>query len=182
MRLVVIAALLLMPLPSQAESFRDCATCPEMTNIPAGTYSMGAPDSDPDHSDAERPRHSVSIATPFALGTTEVTVADYAAFFAETGYSGGDSCWTDNGMSWDRRPGQGWQSPGFPQAPDHPVTCVNTADADAYIRWLSRKTGHAYRLPTEAEWEYAARAGTTTRFPYGDRPDANLRLWQWRGG
>lgn len=168
MRHIVLTVLLLFPVIGQAEPFRDCATCPEMIPLPAGAFLMGAPDSDPDRAESETPRHSVTIATPFALGQTEVTRADYSAFVEDTGYPGGDSCWTDNGISWDRRLQQGWASPGFPQGPNHPVICVNTADAQAYVIWLSRKTGQAYRLPTEAEWEYAARAGTHTRFPYGD--------------
>ncbi len=154
-----------------AERFQDCPDCPEMVVIPAGNFNMGSPEAEPDREAHEGPVHRVDISDSFALGVSEVTVGEYARFVDDSGYPGGTDCITDNGMSWDLRPGQGWQSPGFPQTPESPATCLNTQDVEAYLRWLSRKNGQRYRLPTEAEWEYAARAGTTTRLPHGDDPD-----------
>ena len=99
----------------------------------------------------------------FALGRYEVTRAEYAAFAAATGRDP-DSCF---GYGVDRGPGTDWRSPGYPQTDGHPVVCVSWDDARAYVRWLSRETGASYRLPSEAEWEYAARGGTTTRWYWG---------------
>ncbi|MCY4119752.1 MAG: SUMF1/EgtB/PvdO family nonheme iron enzyme, partial [Acidobacteria bacterium] len=152
--------------------FRDCPTCPEMAVIPAGTFLMGSDRRDDESYDNERPRHRVTV-DGFALGVHEVTRDEYAAFVAATGRGSGDRCWAldaDEGR-WDWRSEASWRSPGYPQAGDHPVVCVNWEDAQAYVGWLSEETGEAYRLPSEAEWEYAARSGTTTRRHWGDDAD-----------
>ena len=147
--------------------FRDCADCPEMVVIPAGAFRMGGRDEDWGD---ERPRHRVSVGR-FALGRYEVTRAEYEAFVSATGHSDGRRCRTDDGRGnweWRWRNSVSWRDPRFPQDDDHPVVCVSWEDAQSYVRWLSRKTGEAYRLPSEAEWEYAARAGTETRRYWGD--------------
>ena len=186
------------------EVFRDCPDCPEMVVIPAGEFWMGSGSEDDEAWAPERPRHRVSVGW-FALGRYEVTLAEYEAFVSATGHSSDDSgCLTDDGRGnweWRWRNGASWRDPRFPQGDDHPVVCVNWEDAQSYVRWLSRKTGERYRLPSEAEWEYAARAGTETRRYWGESSsgqcmhangaDASLRRqyqrveqfrWDERGG
>ena len=109
----------------------------------------------------------------YAFGRYEVTRGQFARFVDETGHETGSCAYWDveaAEVKWgdDRN----WRNPGFEQADDHPVTCVSWDDAQAYVDWLSRTTGERYRLPSEAEWEYAARAGTTTRYFWGDDADS----------
>jgi formylglycine-generating enzyme required for sulfatase activity len=137
--------------------FKECDKCPEMVVVPAGSFVMGA--NDPKPKPIESPRHLVTLEKPFAAGKLHITRDQFGAFVGETGYeASGMSC-----MSGE------WRDPGFTQAGNHPVVCVNWTDASAYVAWLSRKTGMAYRLLTEGEWEYAARAGTTTEWFWGDK-------------
>jgi formylglycine-generating enzyme required for sulfatase activity len=152
--------------------FKECAQCPAMVAIPAGAFLMGSPDTEPDRDGTEGPQHRVTIARPFTLGKFELTVEEFAAFADETGYDTGNVCdlWQDG--TFDERPGYNWRKPNFAQTGAHPAPCLSWDDAKAYLAWLSGKTGKAYRLPTEAEWEYAARAGSATRFHFGD-DDAN---------
>jgi formylglycine-generating enzyme required for sulfatase activity len=107
---------------------------------------------------------------PFAVGRFEVTRAQYAAFVRETGRAVGGNCWTVNSAGIpEQQQGATWQSPGFDQTGDHPVVCVSWEDAQAYVAWINGKvSGDPYRLLSESEWEYAARAGTTTRLWWGD--------------
>jgi formylglycine-generating enzyme required for sulfatase activity len=151
------------------DSFRDCDGCPEMVVVPAGAFTMGAPEGEEGRDDNEGPPHRVTIPRRFALGKLEVTVDQFAAFARETSYDTGSTCdiWLDG--KWEERQGYTWRNPGFPQSGAHPAACLSWDDAKAYLTWLSRKTDRTYRLPTEAEWEYAARGGTTTRFHFGDR-------------
>jgi len=130
------------------ETFRDCDACPEMVVIPAGSFRMGSPSGEADRQDDEGPQHNVSIRA-FALASTEVTFAQW------------DACVSDGGCR-HRPEDQGWGRG------NRPVINVSWNDAQEYVRWLSRKTGEEYRLPSEAEWEYSARAGTTTRFSTGN--------------
>ena len=153
--------------PKVGERFRDCAECPEMMVVPAGSFEMGSPSSEEGRDDDEGPLRDVTIAAPFAVGVYEVTVGQFKRFVQATGHSTGDSCWVYEG-SWEDRSGLGWRDPGFRQDDSHPVLCVGWEDAQAYVRWLSAKTGQRYRLPSEAEWEYAARAGTRTSRPWDD--------------
>ncbi len=152
--------------------FRDCPTCPEMVVVPEGEFLMGSDRRDDESDDNERPRHRVTLGG-FALGVHEVTRDEYEAFVAATGRGSGDRCaaFDAEDRRWEWRSEASWRSPGYPQAGDHPVVCVNWEDAQAYVRWLSAETGEQYRLPSESEWEYAARAGTTTRRHWGDDAD-----------
>ena len=148
--------------------FRDCDHCPELVVIPPGTYRMGSPASEEGRDEDEGPRHRVVVANAIAVGTAEVTRAEYARFFRETGHSGDDSCRTFEGEQWKQRSGRDWRDPGYDQTDRHPAVCVNWDDAQRYVAWLSRETGEAYRLPSESEWEYAARGGTDTSRHWGD--------------
>lgn len=150
------------------DTFRDCAICPELVVVPAGRFLMGSPANEEARDGSEGPLHPVTIGKPFALGKFEVTVDEFAAFVRETGHDMGTTCdiWKDG--SWEERPGYSFRNPGFAQDGTHPAPCLSWDDAKAYLAWLSRKAGATYRLPTEAEWEYAARGGTQTRFHFGD--------------
>ena len=145
---------------------RDCEVCPELVVMPAGRFRMGSPESEEDRYDNESPVHEVTIPEPFAVGIHEVTLEEFGHFVQETGHSAGETCWTFEG-EWKERRNRSWRKPGFRQGEGEPVVCVNWKDAQAYVRWLSSKTGEGYRLLSESEWEYAARAGTETPFHYG---------------
>jgi formylglycine-generating enzyme required for sulfatase activity len=127
----------------------------------------------------ESPQHRVRITRPFYLGTTEVNVGQFRRFVDETGYrteaeKDGKGAWGWDEATKDIRGGSRytWQNPGLEQTDEHPVVNVSWNDAVAFAAWLSRKEGESYRLPTEAEWEYACRAGTTTRYSSGNDPEA----------
>ena len=152
--------------------FKDCDRCPEMVVVPAGAFTMGSPESEKDRDKEESPQHEVTFERQFAVGRFHVTVDQFAAFVAETGYDAGSKCQTFEGGKLEERSSRSWRSPGFTQRGSHPVVCLNWNDANAYADWLARKTGKAYRLVTEAEWEYAARAhtqpGTYPPYWFGD--------------
>jgi formylglycine-generating enzyme required for sulfatase activity len=161
--------------------FKDCADCPEVVVIPPGTSLMGStPEEDVKEmvpakfSVSEKPPHAINILKPFALGKSEVTRAQFATYLKESGatVSAGDCmAWDKQTQKWGRSPDNTWQNPGFAQTENDPVVCVSWNDAKGYADWLSKKTGKNYRLATEAEWEYAARAGTTTVRDWGDDRD-----------
>jgi formylglycine-generating enzyme required for sulfatase activity len=164
------------------ETLRDCAECPEMVVIPAGSFMMGSPASETQREQVPaeyalwpRPQHRVTITRAFALGKHEVTRAEFAAFVSATGQRTGNSCWTYESGTWEWRDGRDWRTAGYGQGDREPVVCVSWEDAQEYVRWLSRKTGQDYRLPSEAEWEYAARAGTTKARFWGNEPDSACR-------
>jgi formylglycine-generating enzyme required for sulfatase activity len=151
---------------------QDCADCPALVVLPAGRFMMGSPFDEPGHNEDESPLHPVAIAA-FAIGRTHVTRAQFRSFVDATGYQVERDCVQQAGRVVPGqlpsvRGGASWDDPGFTQTDSDPVVCVSHADAEAYARWLSRASGHAYRLPSEAEWEYAARAGTTTSRWWGD--------------
>ncbi|WP_376696529.1 SUMF1/EgtB/PvdO family nonheme iron enzyme [Wenzhouxiangella sp. EGI_FJ10305] len=156
------------------ETFQDCTDCPEMVVIPAGSFRMGSPSGEADRDNDEGPQHNVSIPA-FALATTEVTVGEFRRFVEVTDYrtdaeksaGGDDGCFAYKGDTAGYKAGTSWRDPGFSQGNDHPVTCISWNDAQAYVRWLSEQTGEDYRLPSEAEQEYALRASSTTAFPWG---------------
>ena len=131
--------------------FRDCDACPEMVVVPAGSYMMGSEEGSSD----EEPVHRVTIAQPFAVGKYEVTFAEWEACVAGGGCNG----YRPQDVGWGRG--------------RRPVINVSWNDAQAYVQWLSKKTGETYRLLSEAEWEYVARAGTTTRYTWGDEIGQN---------
>jgi formylglycine-generating enzyme required for sulfatase activity len=147
--------------------FRDCPDCPAMVVVPPGEFTMGSPPGEKGRESHEDPQRRVAIARAFAVGRFEVTRGEYAAFIRDSGRTAsGCRIWT--GSEWRDDPSRSWRDAGFAQDDAHPATCVNWEDARDYATWLSRRTGKPYRLLTEAEWEYAARAGTVTRRWWGD--------------
>ncbi|MDX2222603.1 MAG: formylglycine-generating enzyme family protein [Rhodospirillaceae bacterium] len=145
------------------KTFRDCPLCPEMVVVPAGQFVMGTPGGaeEYDADTGETQTLAVTIAQPFALGRTEVTYKQYAEFIRDADYKPAPGCriWNDR---WVVDEKADWRAPRQPRNPkdDHAAVCISFADAQAYAAWLSTKTGKAYRLPSESEWEYAVRAGT----------------------
>lgn len=156
--------------PAPGTTFRDCAHCPDMTVIPAGRFKMGSPRGQGFID--EWPEHEVSIPRDLAVGTYEITVGQFRAFAEATGYEPDAACRTIGEDGWPNRPDRHWHKPGFDQTDDHPVLCVQWGDARGYIAWLNAQTGGGYRLLSEAEWEYAARAGTDTDYHFGTSADA----------
>lgn len=152
-------------------TFTDCPDCPRMVIIQGGTFTMGSPQSEPERRRFEGPQAGVTVAT-FAIAETEVTRAQYAAFVKDTQRAATGGCFTYGFSSFRDETvmdmNASWRNPGFEQTPEHPVVCISWQDASDYAAWLARKTGRPYRLPSEAEWEYAARAGTTTTFFWGN--------------
>jgi formylglycine-generating enzyme required for sulfatase activity len=151
---------------------------PAMVVIPAGEFWMGSPENEAGRRVDER-RHRVLIKKAFALGQYEVTVGEFRRFVEASGYrteaEKGQGCGYWTGKEWKYETGKTWWQPGFTQADTHPVVCVSWNDAVAYTKWISKETGQDYRLPTEAEWEYAARAGTETARYWGEDADAGCR-------
>jgi formylglycine-generating enzyme required for sulfatase activity len=149
------------------------SACPEMVTMPPGRFMMGSPPGEErwkEYDGREEPQHEVRIDHTFALGKYEVTVDEFAAFIAETNHDMGASAYIS--AEGANKPGRGWRDAVSAQTGRHPGCCISWNDAKAYIAWLNRKLGigrrpDAYRLPSEAEWEYACRAGTTTPFSFG---------------
>lgn len=156
------------------DTLQDGTPGPEMVRIPADTFMMGSPTSEIDR-DQDEKQHQLQIEQDFAIGKYEVTVGQFKKFVEATGYKteaekeGGCYYWIDR--IWEKDPAKNWRNPGFPQDKNQPVVCISWNDAMAYAKWLTKQTGRQYRLPTEAEWEYAARAGTTTAYYWGDNPN-----------
>lgn len=162
--------------------------------IPSGEFQMGSSRSAKEISDLfngkessfedEHPQHRVQITKPFYLGVHEVTVGQFRRFVTATGYKTEAETDGEGGYGWNeadgkfegRDPKYNWKNAGFSQNDDHPVVNVTWNDAVAFCAWLTRQEGIEYRLPTEAEWEYACRAGTETMFFYGDDPEGLARV------
>nr|WP_294543245.1 SUMF1/EgtB/PvdO family nonheme iron enzyme [uncultured Rhodopila sp.] len=172
--------------PAPGTVIRDVPNGPELVLVPAGTFTMGVPPGEEDREGVPQqfrwssPQKRVTIAQPFWLGRYPVTRGQFAAFIADEGLTMPDEAYTyepDAKGEWtyDLRKKRGWRNPGFEQTDDHPVVCVSHADAEAYVKWLSRITRQTYRLPSEAEWEYACRAGTTTARFWGDGREEAVR-------
>lgn len=155
---------------------------PELVLIPTGRFQMGSTELERKQAveqgaqkawvEREAPQHWVGIEQPIAMGRFPVTVGEWRLFVKATG-------WQPHGEV-------NWAAPGFRQGDDHPVVGVTWHDAQQYVRWLSVQTGQTYRLPSEAEWEYACRAGTRTAFSFGDDIDPTLANYDgnftWNGG
>jgi formylglycine-generating enzyme required for sulfatase activity len=163
------------PIRTFRDALNDGSQGPEMAVLPEGRFAMGSPPGEKGSFRDEGPQHTVTIARAFALGRYEVTVAEFRRFISDTDYQTdaerGEGCHVWTGDRWALKSGMGWQTPGFAQAGTHPVLCVSWNDAVAYTKWLSRQTGKRYRLPSEAEWEYGARAGSSTARHWGNDSD-----------
>jgi sulfatase modifying factor 1 len=178
------------PLPRETNSLGMT-----LVEIPAGEFNRGMTDEQKlrmNHPNTleqgadlidERPAHPVQISKPFWIGAHEVTVAQFRKFVEETKHAtsaekAGRGSLVFNPTEKDgvarfvQKPENNWKNPGFAQSEDHPVTCVSWQDAMAFCEWLGKKEGATYRLPTEAEWEYAARAGSDTIYVGGDKPES----------
>ena len=169
----------LKPGSGKTEWFKDCPTCSDMVVVPAGRFTMGSPKDEPERFENEtEDLLSVAIGKPFAVGRFAVTRREFAAFVASTGHKSDGGCsvykparpqssGSPLGTEWKQLADASWRSVGFSQTDRHPVVCVDWNDAKAYVAWLSSTTGKSYRLLSESEREYVARAGTTTPFWWG---------------
>jgi formylglycine-generating enzyme required for sulfatase activity len=169
-------------LPSKAGELWSNTLNMKFAYIPEGNFTMGTPAREPGRNNNEF-MHPVKISRSFLMQTTTVTVDAFSAFVKDRNYQtdaerhGFVTVTFGNNRS-ETRNGYSWKSPGFQQRGDHPVVCVSWNDAKAFCEWLSQKENRTYRLPTEAEWEYAARAGTYAQFFSGNNP-ASLELCGW---
>jgi formylglycine-generating enzyme required for sulfatase activity len=173
----------------------------KLTLIPSGEFMMGSGESaeetaaffkknyggddlTPDFFKDEHPQHRVRITRPFYLGAYHVTRAQFCQFVNDSGYrtdaekgeKPGAPGWDAGKKDFDFNTKYSWRNAGFEQSDEHPVVCVSWNDAMAFCKWLSKREGKTYRLPTEAEWEYACRAGTTTRYSSGDDPETLAKV------
>ncbi|CAI8772996.1 FGE-sulfatase domain-containing protein [Pseudomonas sp. IT-P44] len=145
------------PLPGKV--FKDCRNCPEMVVLPAGTFTMGTPEGEVGREPDEGPMHEVTFDKPFAMSRYQITAGEWDQYLKETGITIPDG---------DTRPGRECinSKPRYPQSPRQPAVCMNFAEVSAYVAWLSLKTGQHYHIVSEAQREYAARAGSTGPFPF----------------
>ena len=164
---------------TEHRQFQDCPHCPALVRVPPGAFVMGVPMGEEERENVpdnfrgrSTPQSRVVIDKAFAIGAYPVTRRQFARFVAATAYETGDRCFVyahgQDGWAWQETAGKGWRDPGFPQTDRDPVVCVSWHDAEAYAAWLSKVTGRHYRLPSEAEGEYAARGGTQTARFWGD--------------
>ena len=149
--------------------FKDCKNCPEMVVLPAGSFTMGTPASEVGRQPDEGPQHQVTFARPFAISRYQVTAAELDAYVKATGVRLADG---------DTRPGRQCLAgkPRYKQGPRQPAVCVSYQDVVDYAAWLSRETGQHYRLLSEAEREYGARAGSSGAFPFPMDPGPNYSI------
>lgn len=192
----------------QVELKLDANVSLKLTLIPAGKFLMGSPIEEQirtrkeataagDWLKDEGPQHEVTISRPFFMGAFHVTKGQFAKFVADSGYKtdaeNGGKAWGWDGPKFGMVTGISWRKTGFDQTDDHPVVNVTHNDAIAFCNWLSRKINKKVTLPTEAQWEYACRAGTSTAYQWGDDPNGgkgwfntrdqatNRQIPQWKG-
>ncbi|HGN0696087.1 TPA: formylglycine-generating enzyme family protein, partial [Pseudomonas aeruginosa] len=163
---LALAALIVATAPAFADEakkpgtvFKDCKDCPEMVVLPAGSFTMGTPDDEVGRQPDEGPLHDVTFAKPFAISRYQVTAGELDAYLKATGVKLADG---------DTRPGRECIAgkPRYQQGPRQPAVCVDYNDVKNYAAWLSKKTGKHYRMLSEAEREYGARAGSAGPFPF----------------
>lgn len=176
--------------------YRTSATSPSPNNLPVtgpnftnsigmkfariepGSFLMGSASDEPDRDEFDGPQHKVTLTNIFYLGVHHVTVRQFTQFVNDTGHTtdaekaGGGFAIRDDGSGYTFVKRAAWHHPGFTQTQDNPVIFISWNDATAFCKWLSAKESRRYRLPSEAEWEYACRARTTTLYPWGNNPDA----------
>ena len=164
----------------------------ETRKVTHGVFTMGSAAGDPGHDKDEEPAHQVTITKDFWIGKYPVTRGQFAKFVADTRYVTDAEKGQAGGAGWDGKPGDAgkpaglvqrkdftWRNPGFTQTDAHPVVLVSYGDATAFVGWASRKSGKRVRLPTEAEWEFAARAGTTTAWSGGTAAENDPASYGW---
>ena len=188
MRLYLVPFLLFCSASFAETPFRDCNACPEMVVLPGGTYLKGSPQDEPGRSADVRNHDEDDLAGPggaqvsvtvaaFALGTHEITNREFSLFVSETAYEMRGGCIAD--LHRDGRyqpyPEATWNHTGRRFDDALPASCIDWDAARAYTEWLSRRTGKRYRLPTESEFEYARRAGSTTTYHFGTDPEQLCR-------
>ncbi|RON48843.1 dihydropyoverdine dehydrogenase [Pseudomonas frederiksbergensis] len=139
--------------------FKDCKDCPEMVVLPTGTFTMGTPEDEVGREPDEGPMHPVTFAKPLAISRFQVLAGEWDAYLHDTGYVMPDG---------DTRPGRECKAgvPRYERTAKHPAVCMDFNEANAYVAWLSKKSGKAYRLVSESLREYASRAGSTGPFPF----------------
>ncbi|WP_104903372.1 formylglycine-generating enzyme family protein [Pseudomonas sp. LH1G9] len=145
--------------PQPGKVFKDCKDCPEMVVLPAGTFTMGTPDDEVGREPDEGPMHAVTFAKPFAMSRFQITAGEWDSYIRQTGVKIADG---------DTRPGRECiaSKPRYPQSPRQPAVCMDMDDIKHYVTWLSKKTGQPYHMVSEAQREYAARAGSSGPFPF----------------
>ena len=151
------------------ETFRDCDGCPEMRIIEPATFVVTL------WRNSEAIEQPVTIVKRFAVGVHEVTRGEYAKFILESRHRHTSRCFSPLALTWGFYDGRDWKNPGFAQDDRHPAVCISWKDAQAYVEWLSSRTGLPYRLPTQVEWEYVARAGTDSTWSWGEDAVAQCR-------
>jgi formylglycine-generating enzyme required for sulfatase activity len=169
--LFILSLLTLTAVSGPLAAANDEVITPPMVTIKGGQFAMGST-ANPTNANypTSVPVHMVQVKT-FRLSKYETTVKQFRQFVEATGYKTGSDCWKLAANEWGMEYGNlSWDSPAIAPTEYHPVMCVSYNDAHAYIEWLSKQTGKHYRLPSEAEWEYAARARSNTRYPFGDNP------------
>lgn len=145
--------------PQPGKVFKDCKDCPEMVVLPAGTFTMGTPDDEVGREPDEGPMHAVTFAKPFAMSRFQITAGEWDSYIRQTGVKIADG---------DTRTGRECiaSKPRYPQSPRQPAVCMDMDDIKHYVAWLSKKTGQPYHMVSEAQREYAARAGSSGPFPF----------------
>ena len=145
--------------PQPGKVFKDCKDCPEMVVLPAGTFTMGTPDDEVGREPDEGPMHEVTFAKPFAMSRFHITAGEWDSYVRQTGVKIADG---------DTRPGRECKAgiPRYEYTARHPAVCMDLEEATAYVAWLSKKTGQSYHMVSEAQREYAARAGSSGPFPF----------------
>ncbi len=189
MRHTILAWLLLLAAPQSfaqaapAGEPRDCEVCPALALVPPGQLMMGsAPDApEVDAASGESPAVPLSFSRPFLISRHEITVGEFRRFVEAKGAKAVPGCRVWSGRQWVQDHDRSWRDPGFAAPPrdDEPVVCVSWDDARAYAEWLTAESGKRYRLPSEAEWEYVARGGTSFPRYWGEhdsREDLALSL------
>lgn len=163
-------------IPSVSSLVFDDPVAPRMVVLPAGEFTMGSPNGEPDRDRSEGPRQRARLVQPLAVSMFPVTFGEYAWFVYDTHRMPAKSCRVLEGGRLRDRLGADWEHPGFEQVARSPATCIAFNDATAYTSWLSRKTGQHYRLLNEAEYEYANRGESVSRFWFGNDAKSACRF------
>ena len=163
-------------------AFRDSATAPVMRIVPKGAFLLGSPSSDPDHSAAEEPQKRIEIPTPFAIGIFPVLVSEYEALMGGLPVAAAQAAEPRGFLGMFKRSSGASAAAPVTQDPASPVADVSYDDASAFVARLSAETGESYRLPSETEWEYACRAGSQSRYAFGDTIDASRAAFDGKSG